>query len=186
MMDGAVSLSKRIEAVLFIHGDPMTIARLGDILGDTKTAVRSALVELDEHLNGGALRLVYHGDDVQLVAQEYLKNDIDALVQDEHTRGLSRSAAETLAVVAYRGPVSKKDIDHIRGVNSAFALRGLLIRGLISTHAVSQNRRAIAYAPALDFLKFLGISRVEELPEYAEFKSKIDRYRESETAEYEL
>ena len=179
-------LSKRVEALLFLHGDPMAVGRLVEVLGANKTAIRAALADLDLRLSGGALRLAYHGDDVQLVTREHLAADTDALVADEHRRGLSRAAAETLAVVAYRGPVSKKDIDFIRGVNSAIALRNLLIRGLVVKRPLPHNNRAVCYEPTLDFLKFLGVGRVEELPEYAEFHKKIEAFILTDEAVQEL
>ena len=180
-MKEALSLSKRIEAILFVHGEPMGIGRLAELTGASKTDVRDALVELDGALSGTALQLVYSADDVQLVCRTYLKADIDALISAEFARGLSRSGAETLAVVAYRGPISKKDIDYIRGVNSAFALRALLIRGLIARQVSDSDRRTILYEPTLDFLKFMGFGRREELPEYEEFQKKTKEFMQSQS-----
>lgn len=180
-MKEALSLSKRIEAVLFVNGEPMGVARLAELTGVSKTDVRNALVELDTALSGTALRLVYSGGDVQLACRDYLKSDIDALVSGEHARGLSRAGAETLAVVAYRSPIPKKDIDYIRGVNSAFALRNLLIRGLIARHVSDVDHRTVLYEPTLDFLKFMGVSRREELPEYVEFQQKTKEFMQSQS-----
>ncbi|MBI2039123.1 MAG: SMC-Scp complex subunit ScpB [Candidatus Niyogibacteria bacterium] len=185
-MDAGIPLSKRIEAVLFVHGEPMGIPRLAEFLDAGKTEVRDALVELDNRLIGGALRLVYSGDEVQLACREYLESDITELVSSEHARGLSRAGAETLAVVAYRSPICKKDIDYIRGVNSAFALRSLAIRGLISRRTSDTDRRTTVYEPTLDFLKFIGVSRREELPEYAEFQKKTKEFIQSQNTSQEV
>ena len=81
MMETAVPLSKRIEAVLFVHGDPMDIGRLAEVLGARKTDVMTALADLDERLKGRALTVVYHGDDVQLISRNYLGNDVEKLVR---------------------------------------------------------------------------------------------------------
>ncbi|MBI1957088.1 MAG: SMC-Scp complex subunit ScpB [Candidatus Niyogibacteria bacterium] len=186
MMKEALSLSKRIEAVLFVHGEPMSIARLSELLGAGKTEIRDALLELDSRLTGSALRLVYALDDVQLACREYLESDVSALVSAEFARGLSRAGAETLAVVAYRGPVSKKDIDYIRGVNSAFALRSLLIRGLIARRTSDADRRTTVYEPTLDFLKFMGVGRREDLTGYAEFQKKTLEFTRSQNATQEI
>lgn len=180
MMNEGTPLSKRIEAMLFVHGDPMSIVRLTEITGENKTAVLAALTELDARLVRSALAVVYHKDEVQLVLRGYLKSDIDRLVDNEHARGLTRAAAETLAVIAYQGPITKKEIDFIRGVNSAFALRSLAIRGLVAKRASRTKYRVSIYEPTLDFLKFAGVQRAEELPQYAEFRQKMQTFIKSE------
>lgn len=176
-------LEKRIEALLFVHGDAMTIERLGRLLSVNKTEIRTALVGLDENLMQSALQLVYHGDSVGLVTREHLSKDIEPLVKEVGERDLSRASAETLAVVVYRGPIPKRDLDYIRGVNSNYSLRNLLIRGLIEKREDLKDRRTILYRPSLELLKFLGISRMEELPEYEEFKRRIGDFMSSKLKE---
>lgn len=172
MMD----LEKRIEAILFVCGEPMTIGRLGELLSLHPKRIRDALSGLDENLASGALRLVYTVDSVQLTTREHLAGDIEALVRKEVSADLSRAARETLAVVTYQGPVSKRDLDHIRGVNSTYILRGLAIRGLIERTLNPKDARTYLYRASIEFLKFLGIGRVEELPEYESFRSRLQEF----------
>jgi len=166
------TLAKRIEAILFVHGEPMTLEGLAKLLDSTKTNVREELVKLDEHLTESALRLVYQGDSVQLVTREQLAKDLEALVNEEVSRDLSRASAETLAAIVYKGPISKRDLDYIRGVNSSYILRNLLIRGLIE-RAHLKDGRTYVYQPSIELLKFLGIGRLEELPEYEAFRERL-------------
>ena len=95
------------------------------------------------------------------VAQEFVK--------EEMTGELTKPSLETLTVIAYRGPVSKPELELIRGVNCSLILRNLLIRGLIEE--ISDKQRGRRYQITMDFLKFLGVSSPSELPKYQELNA---------------
>ena len=97
---------------------------------------------------------------------------MEALVRSELSEELSRSSRETVAVIAYKGPVSRPEIDYIRGVNSSYALRNLLLRGLILREESPDTTRGYRYSVSGDFLKYLGVSKIEDLPGYEEFKEQ--------------
>ena len=174
-------LAKRIEATLFVHGDPMVLEELAKLLGRTKTEIRQAAENLDQALISSALTLVWHGETLQLATKRQFTQDVEALVKDAVSRDLSRAAAETLAVVSYRGPLSRPEIDYIRGVNSSYTLRNLLIRGLILRSPDPKNNRSYLYQISADFLKFLGLNRQEQLPQYFDFKKRLEEALKSET-----
>ncbi len=92
---------------------------------------------------------------------------------------MTPSALETLSIIIYRGPITKKEIDYIRGVNSGFILRNLLIRGLIEKDE-SKEGRGVQYKPTLDLLSLLGISNLSELPEYDAVKKEIEDFKNKE------
>jgi segregation and condensation protein B len=167
-------LAKRIEAILFVHGDPMTLEELVKLLSRTKTEIRQAAENLDQALSSGALTLVWRGETLQLTTKQQFAKDVETLVKEVISRDLSRTAAETLAVISYRGPLSRPEIDYIRGVNSSYTLRNLLIRGLIYRALDPKNNRSYLYQISVDFLKFLGLNRQEQLPEYAVFKKRLE------------
>ncbi|MEK7566553.1 MAG: SMC-Scp complex subunit ScpB [Patescibacteria group bacterium] len=177
------NLSKRIEAILFIHGEPVTIERLSKILEADKTQIRQASDELDKNLTGTALTLVWKGDSLQLATRPNFSKDVDTLVKEEVSRDLSRASAETLAIIAYRGPLTRSEADYIRGVNSSYTLRNLLIRGLIERKSNPKDGRTYIYQASLEFLKFLGLGKIDELPEYAEFKQKLSAFLTDKPAE---
>ena len=77
-----------------------------------------------------------------------------------------------LAIVAYRGPISRAEIDYIRGVNCGFLLRNLSLRGLVDRKENPLDNRSFIYEASLDFLKSLGVGRLEELPDYAILKKR--------------
>ena len=170
------NLDKRIEAILFIHGEPVSLERLVKILAGSKTDMQEALNELDRRLTGTALTLVWHKDTVQLATRPAFAKDTQTLIKEEVSSEISRAAAETLAVVAYKGPLARAGIDYIRGVNSSYTLRNLLIRGLIERKTNPKDSRTYIYQVSADFLKFLGLSRIEELPEYADFTKQFEGF----------
>ena len=88
---------------------------------------------------------------------------------------------ETLAIVAYSGPVPRAEIDFIRGVNSSFTLRNLLISGLVEREINPKDRRTFIYKPSMDFLRFLGLGKLEDLPEYGEFRKSSEDFLRRET-----
>ena len=86
---------------------------------------------------------------------------------------------ETLSIILYQGPISRSDIDYIRGVNSQFILRNLLIRGLIERIDNPNDARSFLYKVSINLLANLGINKIEELPEYEQVKKDIDLFKSS-------
>ena len=98
---------------------------------------------------------------------------------------MGRAGLETISIILYKAPVPKSEIDFIRGVNSQFILRNLLIRGLVE-RIPSSSGRGGAYRPTLDLLRYLGVTKVEELPDYESATAAIKNYKagmEEEPAE---
>ncbi|OGZ29813.1 MAG: SMC-Scp complex subunit ScpB [Candidatus Niyogibacteria bacterium RIFCSPLOWO2_01_FULL_45_48] len=177
------NLSKRIEAVLFVHGEPITLERLAKFLGADKTKIKQAAEELDKSLSGTALTLVWKDNSLQLATRPDFTKDVGALVSEEISGELSRASAETLAVVAYRGPITRAEIDYIRGVNSSYILRNLLIRGLIERKSNPKDGRTYIYQASFGFLKFLGLGKMDELPDYGEFTQRLGKFIETNSSE---
>ena len=105
-------------------------------------------------------------------------------VKDELSKDLSGASLETLAVVVYKGPVTRKEIEYIRGVNVSFSLRNLLLRGLIEKVSSKLDPRIFLYTPSILALKYLGVASVAELPGYVEVAHEItNRIQRDETIE---
>ena len=82
---------------------------------------------------------------------------------------------ETIAIIAYKGPLTRLDIEYVRGVNSSFIIRNLLMRGLVERVENPKDARSYLYKVSFDFLKHLGVTGIEDLPQYQEFKkSRIE------------
>lgn len=176
-------LDKHIEALLFVMGQETTISRLVKVTKSKKPEVEKALDTLrafyDEHAT--ALAIVREGDKVQLVTSERVADVVNNFKKAELEGPLSRAAMETLSIIVYRGPITKPEIDAIRGVNSGIMLRTLLIRGLIDRKKSTKDARTFSYSVSLELLRHLGVSSREELPGFKDFSENkiIEKLAES-------
>lgn len=175
----AVSLEKQIEAILFFKSEPMRADELARLLGTTPDAVRAALGELETALAGRGIRLLRKDDEAALGTAADASPLIERITKEELSRDLGKAAVETLAIVLYRGPVTKAEIDYIRGVNAGFIVRSLLVRGLIERISNPKDQRSFLYRPTFDLLAHMGAARVEDLPDYAAARARFTAFEES-------
>ncbi|MEK7646951.1 MAG: SMC-Scp complex subunit ScpB [Patescibacteria group bacterium] len=169
-------LSNIIEAMLFVHGESMKISRLAKLANKNESEVSEALEELSSRLDGRGLRLVRKEDEVMLSTAPETSPFVEDLVKEEFSGKLTRATLETLAIVAYHGPMSRPDIDFIRGVNSSFTLRNLLVSGLVEREINPKDKRTFIYNLSMKFLQYLGIPRLDSLPEYNEFRNTLSEF----------
>ena len=162
-----MELERAIEAILFYQAEPMTISRISKLLKRTEGEVRDALLQLREKLSDTGLALVQNGDEVMLGTSPEASVLLADITKEELSKDLSKSSLETLAVVLYRGPITRAEIDYVRGVNSNFILRNLQIRGLVEKIDNPNDQRSFLYKPTFQLLEYMGVTRIEELPEYA-------------------
>jgi len=167
-----MNLKHTIESLLFTAGHPVAIKKLADILDTGETDIGNVLKELSEDYekNERGLRLVFFDGKVQLVASPHSIEAVKKLIKSDFEEDLSSAALETLAIISYRGPISRAAIENLRGVNCSFILQSLAIRGLIDKKNNPEDGRSYIYNITFDFLKHLGLNRLEELPKYDEFK----------------
>ncbi len=178
------NLDAHIEAILFVKGEPMPVSGLVKILNATEKEIEGALAVLSEKLSERGIRLVRKEKSVTLASSPESSEFARLLLEDEVDSKLTKVGLETLAIVVYKGPVSRPEIDYIRGVNSAFILRNLLIRGLVERIANPNDSRSFLYKPSFKLLQYLGIGNISELPEYGDFNKKMEEFvEESESRE---
>jgi segregation and condensation protein B len=181
-----MSLSSKIESLLFISGRPMSARELADLTKEEVKNVEAAGEELIKKMAAGdnGMRLVKNGNSFQMVTSPDNSELVKQFVKDETTGELSRPSLETLTIIAYRGPVSKTDLDRIRGINCSLILRNLLIRGLIEVREDKKKDESY-YVITFDFLRFLGLNEVKELPDYERLSKDdtIDRLLEDNPLE---
>ena len=96
-----------------------------------------------------------------------------ALIQDEFREELSPAGLEVLTLIAYLGPVPRSTVDYIRGVNSSFTLRNLVVRGLVERDPETSRGNLYAYRTTALFLRHLGLARAADLPEYDDYRAKL-------------
>ena len=169
------SLSAQIEAVLFYKNEPLEIEELSSMLSVSSEDISKALQELAQALTGRGSTLVYGDTTVMLATAREASVLIESLVKQELERDLGKAGLETLAIILYYGPVTRSHIDHIRGVNSNFIVRQLLVRGLVERVENPQDQRSFLYKPTIALLSFLGVSKVTDLPRFDEVRIQLQK-----------
>lgn len=161
-------LSAKIEALLFTSASPVTINQLSNALEKSEKEIQTALEELASFYSTSRyLALQWHGKRVQLVTSSEVSNIIENFLGIEVTSTLSQASLEALAIIAYRQPITRPQIDEIRGVNSDGVVRNLLSKGLIEEVGRDEGvGRAILYGTTSDFLSYFGIASLDELPAF--------------------
>ena len=167
-IDIELPLSVKLEAMLFVAAEPVTTAQLAAALDVSNSVVERGLNELDASLASRGLRLQRHAGRVQLTTAPELAELIERFLGLEATSHLSRAALETLAIIAYQQPVTRPQIDAIRGVNSDSMMKSLLNKGLILESGRADGPgRPILYSTTPEFLQHFGLNSILEMPPLA-------------------
>ncbi|MFN2557089.1 MAG: SMC-Scp complex subunit ScpB [Nitriliruptorales bacterium] len=161
-----------LEAILFVVDEPVAVSTLCEVLGASQGEIEAELAalatELEEQRRGFVLRNVAGG--WRLYTAPDMAPYVERWVQGRRSGRLSRAALETLAVIAYKQPVSRAEVAEIRGVNADGAMRTLVARGLIGeVGRDSGPGQAVLYGTTARFLEDVGISSLSDLPPLADF-----------------
>lgn len=178
-----MSLDSKIEAVLFYKTEPYSITHLADFFSVDTNEIQSAIAALCARLSSGGLRLVVTDTTVQLVTAPEHSELIEKIKKDELSHDIGKAGAETLSIILYRGPLSRAEIDRIRGVNSTFIIRNLLVRGLIERREHPTDNRSFTYAGTTELYAHLGITKREELPDFEAVMNAIDSFENEQKKE---
>lgn len=172
-------LTARLEALLFIYGESLAVRKIAGILNISEAETENAIAALDSELKqeNRGLFLIRDQEKVQLSTKPTFGGLLDNIVKEEFKESLSPASLETLSIVLYANPISRAEIDFIRGVNSTFILRSLLIRGLVDRESDPERSNVYLYKPSFELLKYLGISKTEDLPEYQRFQALMENMR---------
>lgn len=176
----SISLDKKIEAVLFFRSEPIKLSKLEDLVNSDRDSLVRALEILEKRLLESALMIIMLGDEISIGTRPELSSLIENLTKEELSRDLGKAGLETISIILYKHPISRREIDFIRGVNSSFVLRNLLIRGLIKKNESRGVSRGYFYEPTIDLLSFLGLSKVDDLPQYQDVLSELDEFSKKE------
>jgi len=176
-----MKLEAQIESILFFKNEPVSLKELSATLGTSRENLQLAISNLQKEYRDRGIVIISNGDEYGLGTHPENSALIEAMQKEELSRELGRAGLETLAIVLYKGPISRREIDQIRGVNSGFILRNLLIRGLVEKVDSPTGERSFTYGPTLKLLEYLGVR--EELPEYGDaFKKMAQFVKEIETS----
>jgi len=177
--ENELPLFVKIEAMLFVAPEPVTTAQLATALDVAPSVVERGLNELDVSLATRGLRLQRHAGRFQLTTAPQLTELIERFLGLEATTHLSRAALETLAIIAYQQPVTRPQIDSIRGVNSDSMMKSLLSKGLILESGRADGPgRPILYSTTPEFLQHFGLNSILEMPSLARPEEEEDTHDE--------
>ena len=159
-------LTAKLESLLFVASEPTPLAQLGVALGLTTAKVENVLKELTEILSTRGLRIQTHRGRVLLTTAPELASLIEEFLNLDATTRLSPAALEALSIIAYQQPVTRPQVDAIRGVNSDGVMRSLLSKGLIQESGRTEGPgRPILYSSTPEFLQHFGLPSLSALPE---------------------
>ena len=160
-----LSLEAKLEALLFVAPATVSVKQLAEALEVTPREVEKSLETLEAGFAERGIRLQRHKGELRLTSAPQTAPLVERFLDLEATTRLSHAALECLAIVAYQQPVTRPQIDAVRGVNSDTAMRSLLTHGLIEEIGRTESAgRPILYATTAEFLQHFGISKLEELP----------------------
>lgn len=175
-----LSLSKATVAVLFYRGEAVAVDDLCKVTKSTREQLALVIAELREKLGEFGLTIVETDDKVELRTSAEASELIESIRREELSRDLGKAGLETLSIILYNGPVTRADIDYIRGVNSTAILRNLLIRDLVEKVQNPNDQRSFLYKPSIELLSQLGISGAKELPDYQQVVSELELFKASQ------
>jgi segregation and condensation protein B len=174
-----LSLESQIEALLFWKAEPLNAKKIAAILNISVDEVKKAISNLHELLKGRGISLIEWEDEVTLGTAKEISPLIEKLTNEELMKDLGKAGLETLSIILYEGPISRAEIDYIRGVNSQFILRNLLVRGLIEKIENPKDQRSFLYKPTLEFLSYVGVSKISDIPDYEKVRIDIENFKKS-------
>lgn len=162
-----MTLLSQIESILFVASKPLSAKTIATSLGKNIHDVEEALENLRLKYNAQDSGIYVFGDGNSIRMGTHPDNEaaIEKFVKDEVAGELTKAQLETLTVIAYRGPITRPELEEIRGVNCSVILRNLMIRDLVE-QVEDSTALSAPYAVTVNALRHLGISSVTELPEY--------------------
>lgn len=179
-----------LEALLFVSGDGLKVSDICEILELQKSEVTAAVKRLQKRFGGkSGIHLISYNGKIQLASNPDYADTLACVLNPIKEKALSNPAMETLSIIAYRQPVTRLEIEHIRGVNSDYALQALLKNNLIEIVGRKDAiGKPLLFGTSEAFLKRFGIEDIEDLPEHQEVKDRIRAIEEAspEPTEEEL
>ncbi|MEK7162218.1 MAG: SMC-Scp complex subunit ScpB [Patescibacteria group bacterium] len=166
-------LIKTLEALLFVAAKPFKAKELAKILEMDVKEIQIALDSLCQQRKESGIVVLNNNGEYQLATNSVYSTQVKNFLNTELREKLTDATVEVLAIIAYRQPISKAEIEAIRGVNSQYSLRNLLMRGLIEKVSNPYDARSFLYQTTTEFLMHLGLSNVKELPEFEKLVTQI-------------
>lgn len=166
-------IASRLEAFLFSEGGVLPLRKLEQLLKVRREALIAAIEELRGHLEGSGLALITTDTETSLATAPKTADTLKAAYEEELSREIGEAGLEVLTIVLYRGPVTRTQVDYIRGVNTSSTIRTLLARGLIERTVNEKDAREYLYRPTSELLAHLGVQKATDLPEHLSISTEL-------------
>lgn len=173
-------LAQHIEGILFWKGEPMKKDFFANFFEVSAHDVEQALAEVKAGFENRGISLIENDNEIELRTSTSISDVIEKMRKEELSRDLGKASLETLAIIAYKGPSTRKEIEYVRGVNCQSILRTLETRGLIEREEGGGRTK---YKATTDFMAHLGISSWNELPEYQKSIQAVEKYEAAQAEE---
>ncbi len=165
------NLKSIIESLLFVAEKPVSVKEIADVTGKMISDVQSCLNEISKDYEIRGIRLVRKGEYFSFVSAPENAKEVSTLLNEELRHDLSQAALETLAIITYKQPITRMEIEEIRGVNSDQLVRNLMIRGLITEVGRRESvGKPILYGTTMEFIQYFGLDAEESLPKIEELQ----------------
>lgn len=169
-------LARRIEAFLFSEGESLSFKKLSQLTDAPGSEVREALAVLSRSLEGRGVSLIVTDNEAALAVSKEESGAVQEAQKKELSRDIGDAGLEVLAIILYRGPSTRAQIDYIRGVNTSTTLRTLLMRGLLSREVNPKDAREFLYRATSELLAHLAVLSTSELPDHAAIRAELDTF----------
>ena len=173
-----------LEGLLFVVGDEgLTLNQMMDILEIESEEAKELLGQLKEKYEQetSGIRISFLGNTFKLTTKKEHREYYQKLIENEESNILSQAALETLAIVAYNQPITRNDVNEIRGVDSAQMIRKLVAKGLLKEVGRSEGiGRPILYGTTAEFLDYFDLATIDDLPSIEEFKETEEETNETD------
>jgi segregation and condensation protein B len=168
------TLLSRISSLLFISHKPLSIRMIAKLIGAGEVEVEMSIEMLIKNYNNNdyGFKILRQENEIQMATDPANADLVGKFLKEEVSDELTRPSLETLTIIAYRGPISKLDLDRIRGVNCAIILRNLAIRGLVEQN-INKKTKNVYYNVSIDLLRYLGLNNISDLPDYTQLNNAI-------------
>lgn len=167
------SLISKLESLLFVSNKPLELKALSKFSGASIEEVTKAMEELAAAREDSGIVILSANNTYQFATNSENTETVTAFLNNDLREKLTDATVEVLAIIAYRQPISRAEIEAIRGVNSQYSIRHLLMRGMIEKVPNPNDTRGSLYQVTTEFLQHLGIHKVEDLPSFEDLVSNI-------------
>ncbi len=181
--DSIKNVSRQVHAFLFSEGGSLTLRKLTRLTGADESRIIEALRFLTERLEGTGLTIIQTDTEVSLVIERETSPSVQKAFERELATDIGDAGLEVMAIVLYRGPSTRTQIDYIRGVNTSSTIRTLLSRRLLERTGNPDDGREYLYRPTVELLAHIGVRNTAELPDHERIVQEL-RVFESTAPEF--